>query len=153
MDTLDGCFMNVAYGWAFFNPVRKVYYNLAITGLSVAICFFIGTIEVLGLLPTELHLHGGFWDVMAGLQHQHRRLRDRRPVRPHLGRGPRRLALRPGRGEVERHPQAGPTASRTLSRPASAVAFPDAAYRPAPSTAAGSTTLIGPRSTTVARSS
>ena len=43
MDTLDGVFMNVAYGWAFFNPVRKVYYNLAITGLSVFICFFIGT--------------------------------------------------------------------------------------------------------------
>ncbi len=66
MDTLDGCFMNVAYGWAFFNPVRKVYYNLAITGLSVAICFFIGAIEVLGLLPTELHLHGRFWNDMAG---------------------------------------------------------------------------------------
>ena len=66
MDTLDGCFMNVAYGWAFFNPVRKVYYNLAITGLSVAICFFIGTVEVLGLLPMELHLHGHFWDDMAG---------------------------------------------------------------------------------------
>jgi len=65
MDTLDGVFMNVAYGWAFFNPVRKVYYNLAITGLSVFICFFIGTIEVLGLLPTELHLHGGFWSFMA----------------------------------------------------------------------------------------
>ncbi len=65
MDTLDGCFMNVAYGWAFFNPVRKVYYNLAITGLSVAICFFIGTIEVLGLLPMELHIHGSFWDFMA----------------------------------------------------------------------------------------
>jgi len=65
MDTLDGVFMNVAYGWAFFNPVRKVYYNLAITGLSVVICFFIGTIEVLGLLPTELHLHGGFWNLMA----------------------------------------------------------------------------------------
>jgi nickel/cobalt transporter (NiCoT) family protein len=64
MDTLDGCFMNGAYGWAFFNPVRKVYYNLAITGLSVAICFFIGTIEVLGLLPMELHMHGGFWDFM-----------------------------------------------------------------------------------------
>jgi nickel/cobalt transporter (NiCoT) family protein len=55
----------VAYGWAFFNPVRKVYYNLAITGLSVFICFFIGTIEVLGLLPTELHLSGGFWNFMA----------------------------------------------------------------------------------------
>jgi high-affinity nickel-transport protein len=66
MDTLDGCFMNVAYGWAFFNPVRKVYYNLAITGLSVAICFFIGTVEVFGLLPMELHLHGHFWDDMAG---------------------------------------------------------------------------------------
>jgi high-affinity nickel-transport protein len=66
MDTLDGIFMNVAYGWAFFNPVRKVYYNLAITGLSVAICVFIGTVEVLGLLPQELHLHGRFWDDLAG---------------------------------------------------------------------------------------
>jgi high-affinity nickel-transport protein len=64
MDTADGLFMNVAYGWAFFNPVRKVYYNLAITGLSVAICFFIGTIEVLGLLPMELHIKGGFWNFM-----------------------------------------------------------------------------------------
>jgi high-affinity nickel-transport protein len=64
MDTLDGVFMNGAYGWAFFNPVRKVYYNLTITGLSVAICFFIGTIEVLGLIPTELHWHGPFWNVM-----------------------------------------------------------------------------------------
>jgi high-affinity nickel-transport protein len=66
MDTVDGCFMNVAYGWAFFNPVRKVYYNLAITGLSVAICFFIGTVEILGLLPVELHLHGRLWTDLAG---------------------------------------------------------------------------------------
>ncbi|MGH3826551.1 MAG: HoxN/HupN/NixA family nickel/cobalt transporter [Pseudonocardiaceae bacterium] len=66
LDTLDGVFMNFAYSWAFFNPVRKVYYNLAITGLSVAICLFIGTIEVLGLLPTEISsLQGGFWDYMA----------------------------------------------------------------------------------------
>ncbi len=65
MDTLDGVFMNGAYGWAFFNPVRKVYYNLAITGLSVFICFFIGTIEVLGLLPVELHWRGNFWNFMA----------------------------------------------------------------------------------------
>jgi nickel/cobalt transporter (NiCoT) family protein len=63
MDTLDGVFMNFAYSWAFFNPVRKVYYNLAITGLSVSICLFIGTVEVLGLLPTELGgLNGGFWN-------------------------------------------------------------------------------------------
>ena len=67
MDTIDGIFMNFAYSWAFLNPVRKVYYNLAITGLSVAICFFIGTIEVLGLLSTELGgPHGGFWGFMAG---------------------------------------------------------------------------------------
>jgi high-affinity nickel-transport protein len=66
MDTIDGIFMNFAYSWAFFNPVRKVYYNLAITGLSVSICFFIGTIEVLGLLPVELGgLHGGFWSFMT----------------------------------------------------------------------------------------
>jgi nickel/cobalt transporter (NiCoT) family protein len=64
MDTTDGIFMNVAYGWAFFNPVRKVYYNLVITGLSVAICFFIGGIETLGLIPQEIHSLSqtqGFW--------------------------------------------------------------------------------------------
>jgi high-affinity nickel-transport protein len=64
LDTLDGCFMNFAYGWAFFNPVRKIYYNLAITGLSIAICVLVGAIEVLGLLPTELHWKGSFWHFM-----------------------------------------------------------------------------------------
>jgi nickel/cobalt transporter (NiCoT) family protein len=64
LDTLDGCFMNFAYGWAFFNPVRKIYYNLAITGLSIAICVLVGAIEVLGLLPTELHWRGPFWHFM-----------------------------------------------------------------------------------------
>jgi nickel/cobalt transporter (NiCoT) family protein len=67
MDTSDGMFMNLAYGWAFFNPVRKVYYNLAITGLSVAICFFIGGIETLSLIPLEIHgfsRHSGFWGFM-----------------------------------------------------------------------------------------
>jgi nickel/cobalt transporter (NiCoT) family protein len=67
MDTSDGMFMNLAYGWAFFNPVRKVYYNLAITGLSVAICFFIGGIETLSLVPLEIHgvsQTSGFWGFM-----------------------------------------------------------------------------------------
>jgi high-affinity nickel-transport protein len=64
-DTLDGCFMNFAYGWAFARPVRKVYYNLVITGLSIAAAFLIGTIEILGVLTSELHLSGGFWDFMA----------------------------------------------------------------------------------------
>ena len=64
-DTLDGCFMNFAYGWAFANPVRKVYYNLVITGLSILVVFLIGTIEIFGLLSDELHLHGGLWSFMA----------------------------------------------------------------------------------------
>jgi nickel/cobalt transporter (NiCoT) family protein len=64
-DTLDGCFMNFAYGWAFARPVRKVYYNLVITGLSIGAAFIIGTIEILGVVTTETHLHGGFWDLMA----------------------------------------------------------------------------------------
>src|SRR5580693_6033660 len=62
MDTTDGLVMNLAYGWALFNPVRKVYYNLAITGLSVAICFAIGGIEALGLLSREIGTHG-FWAI------------------------------------------------------------------------------------------
>jgi nickel/cobalt transporter (NiCoT) family protein len=65
-DTLDGCFMSVAYGWAFARPVRKVYYNLVITGLSVAAAFLIGTVEIAGLLTTELRLRGPFWDFVAG---------------------------------------------------------------------------------------
>jgi high-affinity nickel-transport protein len=64
-DTLDGCFMNFAYGWAFARPVRKVYYNLVITGLSIAVAFLIGTIEVCGLLADELHIQGGFWTFMS----------------------------------------------------------------------------------------
>jgi nickel/cobalt transporter (NiCoT) family protein len=64
-DTLDGCFMNFAYGWAFARPVRKVYYNLVITGLSIGAAFIIGTIEILGILTAEVHLHGDFWSLMA----------------------------------------------------------------------------------------
>ena len=64
-DTLDGCFMNFAYGWAFARPVRKVYYNLVITGLSIGAAFIIGTIEILGILTSEEHLTGAFWSLMA----------------------------------------------------------------------------------------
>ena len=59
-DTLDGFFMNFAYGWAFASPVRKIYYNLVITGLSVAVAFAIGTIELGGLLASKLHVGGPF---------------------------------------------------------------------------------------------
>jgi high-affinity nickel-transport protein len=64
-DTMDGCFMNFAYDWAFARPVRKVYYNLVITGLSVFVAFFIGAIEVLALLAKDAHLRGGLWSFMA----------------------------------------------------------------------------------------
>ncbi|MEV5177767.1 HoxN/HupN/NixA family nickel/cobalt transporter [Streptomyces flaveolus] len=55
-DTLDGTFMNFAYHWAFSNPVRKVYYNLTITGLSITVAFLIGTIELVGCLHDQLRL-------------------------------------------------------------------------------------------------
>src|SRR3984885_14610177 len=63
-DTLDGCFMNFAYDWAFSNPVRKVFYNLTMTGLSVAVAFLIGTLELLGLLGQEAGLPSPFWNVV-----------------------------------------------------------------------------------------
>ncbi len=64
-DTIDGCFMNFAYDWAFANPVRKVYYNMTITGLSVFVAVFIGTVEILGLIGQEYDLSGGFWAFMG----------------------------------------------------------------------------------------
>ena len=61
LDTIDGSFMNFAYGWAFSKPVRKVFYNIAITGLSVAVALVIGTIELAGLLAQKLNARGSFW--------------------------------------------------------------------------------------------
>jgi high-affinity nickel-transport protein len=61
LDSIDGSFMNFAYGWAFSKPVRKVFYNLAVTGLSVAVALVIGTIELGGLLAAQLQLSGPFW--------------------------------------------------------------------------------------------
>jgi high-affinity nickel-transport protein len=67
LDTIDGSFMNFAYQWAFSKPVRKVYYNLTITGLSVAVALLIGTVELLGLVSDKAGLHGAFWDWIGGL--------------------------------------------------------------------------------------
>ncbi len=61
LDSIDGSFMNFAYGWAFSKPVRKVFYNITITGLSVAIALLIGTVELGGLIAQHLDLSGGFW--------------------------------------------------------------------------------------------
>jgi high-affinity nickel-transport protein len=66
-DTIDGAFMNFAYGWAFSKPVRKVFYNLTVTGLSVAVALGIGMIELLSVLAGRLGLTGGLWDLVSGM--------------------------------------------------------------------------------------
>lgn len=63
LDTIDGSFMNFAYGWAFSRPIRKVYYNITITGLSVFVALYIGTLELLQVLSRQLNLTGGIWSV------------------------------------------------------------------------------------------
>jgi nickel/cobalt transporter (NiCoT) family protein len=67
LDTIDGAFMNFAYGWAFAKPVRKVYYNLTITGLSVAVALIIGTIELVSILTDRLHIRTGPLAAIGGL--------------------------------------------------------------------------------------
>jgi nickel/cobalt transporter (NiCoT) family protein len=66
-DTIDGAFMNFAYGWAFSKPVRKIYYNITVTGLSVAVALVIGTIELAAVLADRLRLTGPPWDFIANL--------------------------------------------------------------------------------------
>jgi high-affinity nickel-transport protein len=67
MDTTDSVLMTGAYGWAFVNPIRKLWYNLTITAASVVVAIFIGGIEALGLIGDKLGLEGGFWGVIGGL--------------------------------------------------------------------------------------
>jgi high-affinity nickel-transport protein len=67
LDTIDGAFMNFAYGWAFSRPVRKAFYNITVTALSVAVALLIGGIELLSVLARKLDLRGGLWDVVSGL--------------------------------------------------------------------------------------
>jgi high-affinity nickel-transport protein len=65
LDTIDGSFMNFAYGWAFSKPVRKVYYNIVITGLSISVAFFVGGLEIAQVISKQLNLTGGFWGYAA----------------------------------------------------------------------------------------
>jgi high-affinity nickel-transport protein len=59
LDTIDGCFMNFAYGWVFSKPVRKLYYNITITALSVAVALIIGTIELISILTEKTGITTG----------------------------------------------------------------------------------------------
>ena len=106
-DTIDGCFMNFAYGWAFARPIRKVYYNIIITGALG--CGGILDRDDRAARPAAfggqpprriLELHGQ-------LQHQHGRVHHRRDVRSYLARRPVDLAIRPHRTEVGRGGDAG----------------------------------------------
>lgn len=67
MDTADGVFMVKAYGWAFSSPLRKIYYNITTTSLSVAVALLIGTIEMLQVIATQARLRGRFFDALAAL--------------------------------------------------------------------------------------
>jgi high-affinity nickel-transport protein len=67
IDTTDNILMLGAYGWAFVKPIRKLYYNLTITSVSVAIAFAVGGIEALGLLAGQFHLTGGIWALVSHL--------------------------------------------------------------------------------------
>jgi high-affinity nickel-transport protein len=71
LDTIDGCFMNFAYGWAFSKPVRKVFYNLTITGLSVFVALVIGSIEVVSVLVEQAGITTGPLAAVAGLDLNH----------------------------------------------------------------------------------
>jgi high-affinity nickel-transport protein len=67
VDTADSALMVGAYGWAFVNPIRKLWYNLTITAASVVVALFIGGVEALGLIAGRLGLDGGVWDAVARL--------------------------------------------------------------------------------------
>jgi nickel/cobalt transporter (NiCoT) family protein len=67
VDTTDGVLMLGAYDWAFVRPIRKLYYNVTITLVSVIVAVLIGGIEALGLLADQVGLKGGFWDVIGSL--------------------------------------------------------------------------------------
>jgi nickel/cobalt transporter (NiCoT) family protein len=67
IDTTDNILMLGAYGWAFVKPIRKLYYNLTITSVSVIVAFAVGGIEALGLIASQLHLAGHFWTLISKL--------------------------------------------------------------------------------------
>src|SRR5882724_7918 len=67
VDTPDGVLMLGAYGWAYRNPMRKLFYNLTITSVSVLVALVVGGIETLGLIAGQFQLQGVFWNAISGL--------------------------------------------------------------------------------------
>jgi nickel/cobalt transporter (NiCoT) family protein len=70
VDTADGIAMRYAYGWAFLKPIRKVYYNLTVTVISVLVAFLVGGLEVLMVIGSELGLSGPFWNTLGALSNE-----------------------------------------------------------------------------------
>jgi high-affinity nickel-transport protein len=67
VDTTDGILMLGAYGWAFLNPLRKLFYNITVTAVSVVVALLVGGIETLGLIGDKFGLSGRFWDFIGTL--------------------------------------------------------------------------------------
>ena len=93
VDTTDSVLMLRAYGWAFVKPIRKLYYNMTITFVSVVVALLVGGIEALGLVGGQFGLRGAFWDGIGALNDHFgtHRLPDHRRVRRELGRLGRHL--------------------------------------------------------------
>lgn len=65
IDTTDGIFMTYAYKWAFDNPLKKLWYNISMTTISVIVAFVVGTLEILSLIVQDLNLTGSFWGILS----------------------------------------------------------------------------------------
>jgi high-affinity nickel-transport protein len=70
IDTSDSVLMVGAYGWAFLNPIRKIWYNLTITAISAMVAMLIGGVEALGLIADKLELEGAFWNFIGKLNEE-----------------------------------------------------------------------------------
>ena len=70
VDTADCVLMTRAYGWAFVKPIRKLYYNLTITAVSVLVAVLVGSVEALGLVANRFALTGAFWETVVALNNQ-----------------------------------------------------------------------------------
>ena len=67
VDTTDSVLMLKAYGWAFVKPVRKLYYNMTMTFVSVLVALIVGSLETLNLIGDKLELKGSFWDAIGAI--------------------------------------------------------------------------------------
>src|SRR6201986_933444 len=67
IDTTDSILMAGSYGWAFVKPIRKLYYNMTITFVSVIVAVIVGGVEALGLVADKFGLSGGLWNAIASL--------------------------------------------------------------------------------------